>query len=288
MVVLARSARQITTAITNAYVAHHIYVLMPHNRSPEELHQFIKKLEQQALETAEERHPIYIKAGLKDAALVLDVGCGSGAVTKDLAAHTNGMVIALDDARDLIGTAREMLADLENVVLVAGDAHALPFLENTFDLALCNLVLMWSVQPHQVVREMTRVVRPGGRVIASLEPDFGGKIHWPENQRVDPIFAGEAIRQRGGDPHIGRKLRELFVEAGLHTEVGIGNQRIWSCDEDRASYTRSRDFYWNVLQRTGMTDREIATWEKEYLASLDEGVQLNFFPQFYAIGTKEG
>ncbi|MGC9554550.1 MAG: class I SAM-dependent methyltransferase, partial [Thermoplasmatota archaeon] len=92
---------------------------MPHNRSPEELHHFIKKLEQQALETAEERHPLYIRAGLKDAHMVLDVGCGSGAVTKDVAAHTNGTVVALDDALDLIDTAREILTGLENVVLMA-------------------------------------------------------------------------------------------------------------------------------------------------------------------------
>ncbi|MDD5778367.1 MAG: methyltransferase domain-containing protein [Candidatus Thermoplasmatota archaeon] len=259
---------------------------MPHNRSPEELHHFIKKLEQQALETAEERHPLYIRAGLKDAHMVLDVGCGSGAVTKDVAAHTNGTVVALDDALDLIDTAREILTGLENVVLMAGDAHHLPFRDETFDIALCNLVLMWSEHPQQVVSEMARVVRPGGRVVASLEPDFGGKIHWPENERVDPIFAGEAIRRRGGDPHIGRKLRMLFVRAGLDTEVGIGNQRIWSCTEDRASYTRSRDFYWNVLRRAGLSDREIRTWEQEYLTSLDQGVQVNFFPQFYAIGTK--
>jgi len=287
IVTLASSSREITTAITNAYVAYHIYVLMPHNRSPEELHHFIKKLEQQALETAEERHPIYIKAGLKDAELVLDVGCGSGAVTKDLASHTHGMVIALDDALDLIDTAKEMLVDLENIVLVAGDAHQLPFQDNTFDIAICNLVLMWSKHPQQLVNEMARAVRSGGRIVASLEPDFGGKIHWPENKRVDPIFAGDAIKRRGGDPYIGRKLRMLFLNAGLKTEIGIGNQRIWSCAEDRASYTRSQVVYWDILQRMDMTDDEIATWEKEYLDSLDQGIQLNFFPQFYAIGTKE-
>ncbi len=260
---------------------------MPHNRTRDELGHFIKKLEQQALETAEERHPIYIVAGLKDAGLILDVGCGSGEVTKDMAAHTNGIVIALDDSPDMVDTAREMLGDSKNVRLCTGDAHNLPFKDDYFDIAICNLVLMWSEDPQRVVNEMARVVKPGGKVVASLEPDFGGKIHWPENSMVDPIFAGEAIKRRGGDPHIGRKLRALFVGAGLDTEVGIGNQRIWSCDEDRASYVRSRDFYWNVLRRAGMNDNEIKEWESEYLKSLDMGIQLNFFPQFYAIGSKK-
>jgi len=259
---------------------------MPHNRTKDELGHFIKKLEQQALETAEERHPIYIKAGLKDVELILDVGCGSGAVTKDLAAHTNGTVIALDDSLDMVDTARKMLHDSKNVQICTGDAHNLPFKDNSFDVAICNLVLMWSSDPQTVVNEMARVVKVGGKVVASLEPDFGGKIHWPENSRVDPIFAGEAIRKRGGDPHIGRKLRALFVRAGLEVEVGIGNQRIWSCDEDKASYMRSRDFYWNVLRKAGMNDDEIKEWEEEYLKALDDGIQLNFFPQFYAIGTK--
>ena len=259
---------------------------MPHNRTKDELGHFIKKLEQQALETAEERHPIYIKAGLKDAGFVLDVGCGSGAVTKDLASHTNGIVIALDDSPDMVGTARKILEDSKNVQLCTGDAHNLPFADNSFDIAICNLVLMWSEDPQIVVNEMTRVVKPGGKVVASLEPDFGGKIHWPENDRVDPIFAGDAIKKRGGDPHIGRKLRMLFTKAGLEAEVGIGNQRIWSCEEDRASYIRSREFYWGVLRKAGMSDDEIMSWEAEYLKSLDSGIQLNFFPQFYAIGTK--
>jgi len=259
---------------------------MLHNGSDRELDHFIKKLEQQALETAEERHPIYVRAGVKDASLILDVGCGSGAVTKDLAAHTTGTVIALDESLDMVDTARELLMDAENVVLCAGDAHRLPFADGCFDVATCNILLMWSEDPQRVVDEMARVVRPGGRVVASLEPDFGGKIHWPEHDAVDPIFAGESIRQRGGDPHIGRKLRMFFVRAGLKTEVGLGNQRIWTCQEDRASYTRSRDYYWNVLRNAGMSDNDIEAWEKEYLRSLDEGIQLNFFPQFYAIGVK--
>jgi len=136
------------------------------------------------------------------------------------------------------------------------------------------------------VSEMTRVVKLNGKVLASLEPDYGGKLHWPENPKVDPLFAGEAIRKKGGDPHIGRKLRSLFVTAGLQTTIGIGNNRIWSCKEDKQYYLHSRDFYIKVLQDAGLSEKEIDQWEFEYLKSLDDGIQLNFFPQFYAIGIK--
>jgi SAM-dependent methyltransferase len=259
---------------------------VPHKRSKEEIGDFIKKLEQQALETAEERHPIYVEAGLKDAALVLDVGCGSGIVTRDIVNHTNGRVVAIDDSLEMIKTAKEVLKGL-NVELRIGDAERLPFKDNSFDIALCNLVLMWASNPQKVVKEMARVVKKGGKVVASLEPDFGGKLHWPENERVDPIFAGKAIKKRGGNPHIGRKLRMLFIKSGLETKVGIGNKRIWSCEEDKKSYYCSKDFYWNVLKKNGLSDEEIIEWEEEYLQSLDEGIQLDFFPQFYAIGIKK-
>jgi len=167
-----------------------------------------------------------------------------------------------------------------------GDAHRLPFPTNTFDITTCNLLLMWVDHPQHVVTEMARITKPGGNVLATLEPDYGGKIHWPENPTIDPYFAGEAIRKKGGDPHIGRKLRTLFVTAGLHTTIGIGNNRIWTCDEDKHYYLHSRDFYIKVLTDAGVPTKDIDTWEYDYLKSLDEGHQLNFFPQFYAIGTK--
>ena len=53
-----------------------------------------------------------------------------------------------------------------------------------------------------------------------------------------------------------------------------------------AYYLHARDFYVKALRDAGLTEKEIDSWEYEYLKSLDDGVQLNFFPQFYAIGTK--
>jgi SAM-dependent methyltransferase len=246
----------------------------------------IKKLELQAVETAEERLPLYLKVGLKEARLVLDIGCGSGFVTRDIARLTKGTVIALDGSAQLLSVAQKTLNEHSNTAICMGDAHKLPFADNTFDLVTCNLLLMWTDNPQDVVFEMARVVKPKGKILASLEPDYGGKLHWPENKKVDLLFAGAAIRKKGGDPHIGRKLRTLFVTAGLETIVGIGNTRIWSCEEDKQYYLHSRDFYIKVLQDAGLSENEIDQWEFEYLKSLDEGIQLNFFPQFYAIGIK--
>ncbi len=251
-----------------------------------QLTDFIKKLELQALETAEERLPLYLEVDLKDASLMLDVGCGSGMVTRDIAHLTKGKVVAIDGLKDMICVAKKVLKDCSNIELKVGDAENLPFNDNTFDIVTCNLVLMWADNPQKVVCEMARVVKPGGVVLASLEPDYGGKLHYPENPRIDPVFAGDAIKKRGGDPHIGRKLRFLFVRAGLNTKVGIGNNRIWSCEEDKSYYLHARDFYIKAIQDVGLSQEEIDRWEYDYLKSLDEGVQLNFFPQFYAIGRK--
>ncbi|MFO8078114.1 MAG: methyltransferase domain-containing protein [Thermoplasmatota archaeon] len=257
-----------------------------HKETNEDFSEFLKKLEFQAIETAEERIPLYLKVGLKDAESILDVGCGSGIVTRDLAHLTNGLVIGIDESRDMIQEAREILKQYDNVSLKVGSAQKLPFNDNIFDITTCNLVLMWASHPQQMLYEMTRVTKPRGIVLATLEPDYGGKLHYPEDPRVDPIFAGKAIRDKGGDPHIGRKLRSLFVKAGLETEVGIGNNRIWSCKEDKAYYYHARDFYVKALQNAGLSQKEIDKWEFHYLKSIDEGVQLNFFPQFYAIGKK--
>lgn len=257
-----------------------------HKRSSDELEGFIKKLELQALETAEERIPLYIDVGLKDAQQIIDVGCGAGFVTRDIANLSKGQVIGTDGSVKLLKVAQYILKNQRNTSILLSDAHYLPFKNHSFDIVTCNLLLMWTDDPQQVLFEMARITKPGGCVLASLEPDYGGKIHYPENTKVDPLFAGEAIRKKGGDPHIGRKLRALFTTAGLDTRIGIGNNRIWNCEEDKQYYLHSRDFYIKVLREAKLSQEDIDQWEYEYLRSLDAGTQLNFFPQFYAIGYK--
>jgi len=121
------------------------------------------------------RLPLYKKVGLKNSNLVLDVGCGSGFVTRDIARFTKATIVAIDGSSDLLDVARKILYDYTNTTICKGDAQYLPFGDNTFDFITCNLLLMWADDPQIVVNEMTRVCKPKGKILASLEPDYGGR-----------------------------------------------------------------------------------------------------------------
>lgn len=217
---------------------------------------------------------------------MLDVGCGSGHVTLDLCRTTKGTVVAVDNDPAMLRACREVLRSTKNVKIEEADAHRLPFPDASFDVVVANLFFMWAQDPQAAANEMARVVKPGGRVLASMEPDYGGKVHYPENPVVDQVFQGGMIERKGGDPHAGRKLRTYFVEAGLTTVIGLSNPEIPSCDEDLASYHLEKGFYRRALQDAGLTRERIDAWERDYLASLRQGIQLNYLPLFFALGTK--
>ena len=250
-----------------------------HGRTIQELPAFVRRLDRQAIQTADMRHAVYQQAGLDQARTILDIGCGSGAVTSDLADWSGADLIAVD--ADPVMTDRTRNRKLQTA---RADGRSLPFPDASFDAAVCNLTLMWTPDPAMMVREMARVVRPGGVVVASMEPDYGGKVHHPENPLIDVVFRGEAIASRGGDPHAGRKLRSHFVQAGLRTEAGIGNLEVPTTEQDLAHLRRNGKTYRRMLTDAGRTPSEIDAWEVEYREALEAGIQLSFLPVFWAIG----
>ena len=155
----------------------------------------------------------------------IDLGCGPSGIL-DLLADRVGpasRVVGLDFEPANVALAREFAAErgLANVEVMQGDAHRTGFPSASYDLVHARTLLINIPDPAAVVAEMVRLARPGGWV-AVLEPDGGGSMCYPPHpawDRLTQIFLS-AQQVDGADTFIGRRLPELFRQAGL-VDIGV-------------------------------------------------------------------
>jgi ubiquinone/menaquinone biosynthesis C-methylase UbiE len=138
---------------------------------------------------------------------VLEVGCGSGVVLRDLAAMVGrrGEAVGVDPSRTILDAARRLSrrAPGGRITLRHADGAHLPWSSDRFDAALAITVILHVAEPLSVVREMARVTRPGGRV-GLQDQDFGMlAVTHPDRALTYP------------EPYSGRRLPGLLVAAGL-------------------------------------------------------------------------
>ncbi|WP_432535388.1 methyltransferase domain-containing protein [Kineococcus arenarius] len=171
----------------------------------------------------------YLLPRLDPGQSLLDVGCGVGTLTADLAAHlAPGRVVGVDTSADVLAAAREA-ADARGVAveLAVADACALPFADGEFDVVHAHQVLQHLPDPVAALREMRRVCRPGGTV-AVRDADYA-TVHWhPASPALDAWLAGyrAAARIAGGDPDAGARLSSWARAAGF-TDV-VPSASVWS------------------------------------------------------------
>lgn len=150
---------------------------------------------------------------------VVDVGCGSGVVTRDVAARVGarGHVVGVDRSRVLLAAARRRAREerLERRIdFRLGDAGALPLRSGRFDCALAVTVLLHVARPLAVLRELARVTRPGG-VVGLQDQDFGTQVlDHPDRALTRVIFEGVTARMYP-EPFSGRTLVRRLVEQGF-------------------------------------------------------------------------
>ena len=166
----------------------------------------------------------YLAHRLRPGAEVLSVGCGPGVVLAavartDSSIKATGVDVSAERVRQAIarnqGNAR--------MQFVSGDAQAMEFPSNRFDLVYCRMLMQYLREKQKAVAEMTRVCKPGGTVLLQ---DLDGQLlwHYPEDaevqQTAEKVVA--ALAATGFDPFVGRKLFWLAKKAGLtnlHVQV---------------------------------------------------------------------
>jgi SAM-dependent methyltransferase len=158
-------------------------------------------------------HKFARSAGVTTGDRVCDVGCGTGALTTvlaDLAGREN--VAGVDPSEPFVDQARTRVPGAE---LHVGSAEALPFDDDTFDIAVSQLVLHFVSDPPKAAAEMARVTRPGGRVAACVWDLTGGmtmiRAYWDAAREIDSNAPDEAERF-GGAPG---QLAALWRDTGL-------------------------------------------------------------------------
>ncbi|HEX6307478.1 MAG TPA: metalloregulator ArsR/SmtB family transcription factor, partial [Longimicrobiales bacterium] len=101
---------------------------------------------------------------LRDDAVMGDLGCGTGAVAAELAPYV-GRVIAVDESKAMLASARRRLHGRDNVELRAGSLEALPIEDGELDAAVMSLVLHYVPEPVAALSEARRSIVPGGRIL---------------------------------------------------------------------------------------------------------------------------
>jgi ubiquinone/menaquinone biosynthesis C-methylase UbiE len=220
---------------------------------------------------------------------VVEVGAGTGVVARDVAALVGGRgrVIGIDRSRVLLAAARRRAREegLDGRLRFRqGDAAALPLPTGRFDCALAVTVLLHVPRPGPVLRELVRVVRPGG-VVGLQDQDFGTQVlDHPDRALTRRIFDGVTARLYP-EPFSGRTLVRRLVELGLERVRLLA---------DVYQAQRLDGFTHNLLERRAanavqfglVSARRAAGWLAEIERADAAGRFVFSFNYYGAVGTK--
>lgn len=197
---------------------------------------------QRLLEKAE-AHPWiskYLEPHLGQAKSVLSVGCGPGVFLPEIAeSNPEVEVVGVDQSPLRVGQAQQRFQGLPNAQAFVGDAMALPFAQNRFDLVFCRFLLEYLPEKQSAVQEMVRVCNEGGKILVQ---DLDGQLlwHFPEDRELQEVTERVVnhLETTGFDPFVGRKLYSLCVKAGLSDiAVQVDSYHLYAGRIDAKNYS---------------------------------------------------
>jgi 2-polyprenyl-3-methyl-5-hydroxy-6-metoxy-1,4-benzoquinol methylase len=212
---------------------------------------------------------LFERAGLGQGARCIDVGCGGGEVSFEIArlVGPDGCVTGVDMDETKISLARQAAAErgFENVEFRALNVN--DWTESSaYDVVYCRFLLHHLSHPVELLRRMWAAVRPGGAIIVE-DADFDGWFCHPPNEGFDFFLRtyAQVVARQGGDHAIGRKLYAYFMEAGVPDPTVKLVQPLYLADEGKVLALSTLDASADAILAEGVaSDDEV----KAALASL--------------------
>jgi SAM-dependent methyltransferase len=209
----------------------------------------------------------YLLPFLEPGMRLLDVGCGPGTITLDLAARVApGHTTGVDRDAGVLAEARSALdsRQIPGVEFRTADAYALEFDDESFDVVHAHQLLQHLTDPVAALVEMRRVLRPGG-VLAVRDGDYGGFVWAPSDPLLDRWMElyHDVCRHNGADADAGRSLLGWAQSAGF-TEIHPSSST-WTFAEPEPRR------WWGELWAERITSSSVADQALEYgLSNTDE------------------
>ena len=169
------------------------------------------------------------RLGLSGGESVLEIGCGTGAVTLPLATAVgeHGRVVAVDISEPMLGAARQKVAErgLSNVTLHSGDAQVFAFEPAAFDLAISRMGVMFFADPAAAFRNIKGALKPSGRLVFACWAPLAENRHWLISYDIAlrhlgppaPASTNEPGPLAFGDPDY---IRRILAAAGF-AEIAV-------------------------------------------------------------------
>jgi ubiquinone/menaquinone biosynthesis C-methylase UbiE len=220
---------------------------------------------------------------LKPGQAVIDLGCGTGDHTRDVAALVTpgGRAVGVDFSSTMIGEALTRQASSRlPAAFEQGDAQQLRFESGTFDACRTERMLCHVPDDQAALREMVRVVRAGGRV-GVIDVDLAGVMI----DNPDPEITGAFVASLAGSiqhPYVGRALRRIMAEAGL-VDVDVRAQVI---DCPFAVVEHLIEGHATLMLEAGVAREAAERWKQELEYANLAGTFFMGMTLFAAVGRK--
>ncbi|WP_055549185.1 class I SAM-dependent methyltransferase [Streptomyces sp. NBRC 110028] len=182
----------------------------------------------------------YLTGHLQPHMRILDIGCGPGTITADLAELVpRGEVVGVDAEPAILERAARTADErgLANLRFAVADVHDLDFPDDSFHIVHAHQVLQHVGDPVRALREMRRVCTPGG-IVAARDSDYAAMTWHPQVPGMDAWLDlyRRVARANGGEPDAGRRLRSWALEAGFDGAAITSGAGTWcyATPEERA------------------------------------------------------